>query len=196
MARGRPRKFDEQQALAAAVTVFREHGYRGTSMQMLSEAMGMGEQSIYNAFGTKDQLYGAALAHYCDHDASAALRSLEAPDAALAAIHAFFVGLVDRLAQPEGAAPCMVLEDHVRPATDNEVARERSSQHMRRVERAFLRALERARAQAQLELEDPRTMARYLLVSMQGLAVIARSDVPRRALRKIVNQILAPLRAS
>ena len=52
------------------------------------------------------------------------------------------------------------------------------------------------RAQAQLELEDPRTMARYLLVSMQGLAVIARSDVPRRALRKIVNQILAPLRAS
>ena len=67
---------------------------------------------------------------------------------------------------------------------------------MRRVERAFLRALERARSQAQLELEDPRTMARYLLVSMQGLAVIARSDVPRRALRKIVNQILAPLRAS
>ena len=72
MGRGRPRKFDEQEVLDRAVAVFRERGYRGASMQVLSAAMGIGEQSIYNAFGTKEQLYAAALGRYVDSDASAA----------------------------------------------------------------------------------------------------------------------------
>ncbi len=196
MGRGRPRKFNEQEVLDRAVTVFRERGYRGASMQALSAAMGIGEQSIYNAFGTKEQLYAAALARYVDHDASAALRALEAPDAGLETIRAWFLGLADQLAEAPDASPCMVLEQHVRPATDCSAARERSTQHTRRIERAFLRALERAGADGAAALEDPRTMARYLLVSMHGLAVVGRTGVSKRALRKVVRQILAPLDGS
>ncbi len=181
--------------LDRAVEAFREHGYRGTSMQTLSAAMGIGEQSIYNAFGSKDQLYAAALGRYCDQQGDVTLCTLEAPDAALAEIRAFFSGLTEQIACGGGSSQCMVLEAHVRPATDDEAARQRSVQHTRRIERAFLRALERAQEAGELELEDPRTMARYLLVAMHGLAVIGRAGFSKRALRKTVQQILAPLRA-
>ena len=56
--------------------------------------------------------------------------------------------------------------------------------------------LERASADGALALEDPRTMARYLLVAMHGLAVVGRTGVSKRVMRKVVRQILAPLDAA
>jgi Bacterial regulatory proteins, tetR family len=52
----RPREFDTDLALDGAVAVFREHGFEGTSAQMLVDAMGIGRQSLYAAFGDKWQL--------------------------------------------------------------------------------------------------------------------------------------------
>src|SRR5262249_8230799 len=59
--RGRPRSFDREQALRAALRVFREHGYEGTSMSHLQEALGgLSPPSIYAAFGSKEQLFKEA----------------------------------------------------------------------------------------------------------------------------------------
>ena len=44
-------------ALDGAIALFREHGYEGTSAQMLVHAMRIGPQSLYAAFGEKWQLY-------------------------------------------------------------------------------------------------------------------------------------------
>ena len=49
----RPREFDTDSALDGAIAVFREHGFEGTSAQMLVDAMGIGRQSLYTAFGDK-----------------------------------------------------------------------------------------------------------------------------------------------
>lgn len=60
----RPKEFDTDSVLDAAIEVFREHGYAGSSAQMLTEAMQIGRQSLYNAFGGKWQLYCLALERY------------------------------------------------------------------------------------------------------------------------------------
>ena len=62
--RGRPREFDRQQALCAALAVFWKHGYSETTMRMLSKAMGIGSPSIYCAFGNKAELFIEALKYY------------------------------------------------------------------------------------------------------------------------------------
>ncbi|MEA9391520.1 TetR/AcrR family transcriptional regulator [Acerihabitans sp. TG2] len=63
-ARGRPRSFDREAALAAAMKVFWQQGYSATSMADLYAAMGINSPSLYAAFGSKDDLYLEAIAHY------------------------------------------------------------------------------------------------------------------------------------
>ncbi|AHH96009.1 TetR/AcrR family transcriptional regulator [Kutzneria viridogrisea] len=60
----RPREFDEQQALDAAMTAFWATGYEATSTQDLCEATGLGRSSIYNTFSSKHELYRRSLQRY------------------------------------------------------------------------------------------------------------------------------------
>ena len=62
--RGRPRRYDPDRAMDAAVGAFLAAGFSGTSLDRLSEATGMNRPSLYGAFGDKEALYLKALAHY------------------------------------------------------------------------------------------------------------------------------------
>lgn len=53
----RPRLFDPDTLRERVTDVFIENGYRGTSMSMLTEACGLGKQSLYNAIGDKEAAY-------------------------------------------------------------------------------------------------------------------------------------------
>src|SRR5258708_37794330 len=60
----RPREFDRDAALKRAMSVFWAKGYAGTSTDDLLEAMSIGRQSMYGAFGDKRTLYVEALERY------------------------------------------------------------------------------------------------------------------------------------
>ncbi|MFJ9028194.1 TetR/AcrR family transcriptional regulator [Streptomyces sp. NPDC102274] len=62
----RPRTFDEDRALDAAMRTFWANGYEGTSTQDLCEATGLGRSSIYNTFHSKRDLFQRSLARYID----------------------------------------------------------------------------------------------------------------------------------
>ena len=61
---GRPREFDVEEALGAALKVFWRKGYDGASLTDLTEAMGVTRPSLYCAFGNKEALFRAALHRY------------------------------------------------------------------------------------------------------------------------------------
>jgi len=62
--RGRPRSFDRDAALAAAMDVFWQKGFEATSISDLTEAMGINPPSLYSAFGDKERLFLEAIESY------------------------------------------------------------------------------------------------------------------------------------
>ncbi|MFE6101588.1 TetR/AcrR family transcriptional regulator [Streptomyces laurentii] len=73
----RPRMFDEERALGAAMRTFWEKGYEATSTQDLCDATGLGRSSIYNTFKSKHDLFARALTHYIDTTTATQLAILE-----------------------------------------------------------------------------------------------------------------------
>jgi AcrR family transcriptional regulator len=62
--RGRPRSFDRESALRAAMQVFWQKGYDAASLHDLTEAMGINPPSLYAAFSDKENLYCEAVELY------------------------------------------------------------------------------------------------------------------------------------
>src|ERR1700736_7028989 len=85
---GRSREFDVDTALDGAIGVFREHGFEGSSAQMLVDAMGIGRQSLYATFGDKWQLYRSAVRRYGMGECAAHLDALRSGPRAIDGINA------------------------------------------------------------------------------------------------------------
>ena len=63
---GRPREFEIDDALEAAMDAFWLHGYETTSMADLVEATGVQKGSLYKAFGDKHSLFVHSLKRYME----------------------------------------------------------------------------------------------------------------------------------
>ncbi|NUP28099.1 MAG: TetR/AcrR family transcriptional regulator [Nocardia sp.] len=60
----RPRNFDQEQVVDAATLQFRRAGLHATSAEDLCRATGLGRSSLYNTFGSKDELFAQCLEAY------------------------------------------------------------------------------------------------------------------------------------
>jgi TetR/AcrR family transcriptional repressor of nem operon len=68
---GRPREFDEDKVVHAAVAMFAQRSYDGTSIDDLVNHLGVHRGSLYKTFGNKRGLYLTALRRHVDHDVTA-----------------------------------------------------------------------------------------------------------------------------
>src|SRR3954464_13164143 len=77
--RGRPRGFDEREALERATQVFWSKGYDGVTIDDLVAGMGVGRPSLYSVFGDKRTLFLRALRAYAEKKGAGAARALFSP---------------------------------------------------------------------------------------------------------------------
>jgi len=74
---GRPKSFNEEDALDAFVQVFWTRGYQGTSVDDLQSAAGIKRGSFYASFGSKDDVFERVLEKYWNDATETGLRLLE-----------------------------------------------------------------------------------------------------------------------
>src|SRR5690242_2106841 len=98
-AAGRPRSFDADKALDAAMQIFWHKGYEGASLSDLTEAMGINRPSLYAAFGDKESLFRKALARYAEGPNAYIGEALAAPSARQVA-ERLLMGTADMLGDP------------------------------------------------------------------------------------------------
>src|SRR5579885_3199818 len=77
--RGRPRSFDERDALEKATQVFWSKGYDGVTIDDLVAGMGVGRPSLYSVFGDKRTLFLRVLRAYAERKGVRAAKALLSP---------------------------------------------------------------------------------------------------------------------
>ena len=106
---GRPRSFDERQALEKAIRVFRSKGYDGVTIDDLVAGMGVGRPSLYSVFGDKRAIFMRALRAYGEEKGALAAKALFAPTTVRDSLTGFLRHAVET-ATDEGSAPgCLII---------------------------------------------------------------------------------------
>jgi len=111
--RGRPRTFDEEHALDAALAIFWRNGYQGASLAELTHAMGISKPSLYSAFGNKEKLYLSALERYGEQQLIKHAERLAAEPDLKSAMRSFLRSVATMLTAPELPGGCMVVTSAV-----------------------------------------------------------------------------------
>lgn len=181
----RPRKFTEDEVVAAAMRLFWQHGYERTTMRLLERETGVGLRSLANAFGDKDKLFVRALRLYREAGSAHLEHEIDHPGrTGRGGLIRFFQALpVCERGSPMEAARasgCLVvntlaaragLDPALRSAVDEEIVLFRDAL-LARFEAALLRD----------DVGDAHGRARFLLAALWGaLAQIALAGDPRAA---------------
>lgn len=195
----RPRLFDEERALDAAMRAFWEKGYEATSTQDLCEATGLGRSSIYNTFSSKHDLFQRALARYVDAMTAQQLEILEDVErSALERIEALFERIIEQEFEQRWAGRsigCLSVNTTVElAARDPEVDRVLTRDLRVRLD-ALRAAVEAGQRAGEITADrEPEALARFVNAVIGGMRVSAQGGADRPALKGIAATAVSALR--
>ena len=190
----RPRTFDEAAALDAAIDCFWRRGYEATSVRDLTERMGIGGTSLYNAFGDKRALFVQALERYMDRATRERIRRLETSLPPKQAIRQFFREIVERAVSDRDRRGCFLINSAMEIAPHDTELGVEIAERLGEIEAFLRRSVRAAQADGSVPKDrDSREIARLLLGVLLGIRVLARSKPDRALLEGMVRPALALL---
>src|SRR6201989_3444237 len=185
--RGRPAVFDRCAALQAAMKLFWERGYEGTSFDDLIAAMGISASSFYNSFGSKEALYCEATRSYLEWSGQWFFAILNDPSIdTKTAFARLFEALAEEFARADHPLGCMIslAGTHCPPGMSN--IRDMMAEHRAFSESAMAARIRKGVANGDVpEDTDCDMQAAYYSAVARGLAVQARDGASREKLAQI-----------
>ncbi|RYG47738.1 TetR/AcrR family transcriptional regulator [bacterium] len=182
---GRPRAFDPDQALEAALGVFKNKGYEGASLSDLTEAMGINRPSLYAAFGNKEELFRKALARYSAGPTSGVVCAMNGPTARYAAerlLHA----AVEAAGCPDYRG-CLTVVGALSCSEDGAMVQQELCAQRLGIQDALRDRFLKGQADGDLSPSaDADALARFIATVHFGLSVQAASGATPENLRKVV----------
>lgn len=199
----RPREFSESAVLDAAVAQFRVHGYADTSTERLCTVAGVRRSSLYNTFGSKDELFIRALEHYLADTGGRQEDALSNDDLSgaerLDAVMDLILGEEDDAARHGHAAGCMVVNSRMTPDLVDQDERigqllDRGLAHQTSL---LIQAVDVGRRDGSLKADlPPRETALTIVSLISGIRVLAQAGTGPEDLRQIANLTLSGLKTA
>lgn len=190
----RPREFDTTEALDKAMQVFWSKGYEATSLSDLVDAMKLSKSSFYDTFGSKHEVFLAAIEHYKKTVASqiAAVAGLDSPARKL--IAGLFERAVSRMTDKQGRRGCFLNNCAVEVALHDPAAAKLIGGGFGIMEDTFFALIQRGQREGDIAADkDARALARYLTSSLNGLMVFGKANPDPKALADVARIALAAL---
>ena len=190
----RPREFNHDQVLDAALATFWARGYEATSLADLTAAMGLSKSSFYEAFGSKHALFLKVIDRYGETVVAPRLALLETGNWAGGTIAVLFEHIIEAALAEEPCRGCLAGNAAAELLPGDSAAAPHINACLMRYEEAFHGILTRARDSGEFSPgRSVRVLARFLAACLLGLNVMAKAGAGRDALNDIADGALASL---
>lgn len=184
---GRPRAFDRQQALTAAMNVFWERGYEGATLADLTSAMEINRPSLYGTFGNKEELFAEALALYEKTEAEKVTKALGEALTARGAIEATLRHNARAYVEEGRPRGCMIVLSLLVGTPESGSVRDLLAERRRFGEDELRERIERGKSEGDVPDDAcARHLAAFYTAILQGMSVTARDGADRAELDRIV----------
>lgn len=188
--KGRPREFDVDDALAAALRVFWARGYEGTSLTDLTDAMGITRPSLYAAFGNKEALFKKALDLYEREKLAYVQDALDAPTSREVAERLLRGALAMQTSECEPRG-CMRIIGSVSCSPEAQSIKADLMERRHSSQKALCARLERAKAEGDLPPDsDVNGLCAFLSAILQGLSLQGSTGATKAQLEGLVETSL------
>ena len=181
--RGRPRSFDEMDALAKATQVFWSKGYDGATIDDLVGEMGLGRPSLYAVFGDKRTLFLRVLKAYAEKKGALAMKALLSPETLRDSLAGFLRCTVETATEEGSALGCLLV--CIAPLVDDAEVRQfvqkASAGAMAMVERRFREGIGAGEIPSDFPVA---ARASQVIDLSNGLTLRARTGTARKTLLK------------
>ena len=190
----RPREFDEDAVLEAAMNCFWQRGYAATSVRNLAAEMGITGPSLYNAFGDKRQLFRTVLERYVQHSTKARIARLESALPPKEAVKGFITETVEHSLDDRDRRGCLLVNTALEIAPHDAEIGAAIAAGLGEIEAFYRRAIAAAQAEGSVPADrHTQDLARLLLGVTLGIRVLARSKPERKLLEGMARPALALL---
>ena len=191
----RHKEFDREEVLLRAMVVFRDKGYKATSMQDLVRRMGINRFSLYQTFKSKHDLFVQALHAYYENVAMPFFATLRDSDQGLRALESTLMKMVSRIKTGESPNGCLLCNTMAElGAKSDKRTAAILARYLDSVENDFYSALVRAKELKEISAGvDVRERAKALVAYSTGLLSLAKV-LGERELRASVRATIAALR--
>jgi AcrR family transcriptional regulator len=189
---GRPRGFDRDAALEAAMFLFWRKGFAATSMNDLCDAMGVRSPSLYAAFGSKEALYLEAVEHYVRTQGPPVWDKLAEGATARAGVENLLMAGTESLpksrATPAGCMAVLAAVGDEWPAAITRVVKKVRLEMLGMLRSRLETAVAKGELPASTDIDG---LSRFYLSVFQGMAIQARDGASEAELKAVAATAMA-----
>ena len=188
---GRPKIFDEKEAIDKATEVFRNKGYDTASADELLNAMGIGKGSFYLAFkGGKQELYIRSLKQFAEEFSKKIISAIEHSDDQIQFIRRFFLVLADA-ENCDIDRGCYLGNALVQLSEKDEDIKKITAGLLKNLQKIFATVIRKAQENGTLKnSDDPEVLAWHLTNLWNGIHVTRRMEASHETLRSMIEMNL------
>lgn len=192
---GRPLEFDPDKAQDAIMRLFWEKGFLGVSLPDLEKRTGLSRSSLYNSFGSKQEVFEQALERYRQAMGEQMCQPLENGERGLADLLAFFDSVARMFTSQKVATGCLMVNSMVEFGGTNDAVARHHAKHLERLRGAIAAALDRAVVLGEIPPEGVKAKRDLVLSLVLGVTVAARAGLGRSEIVAMVESVRTQIRA-
>jgi len=175
--------------------LFWEKGFLSVSLPDLEKRTGLSRSSLYNTFGSKQEVFEQSLVRYRQDMGEQMFRPLEKGTRGLADLRTFLEAMRRMFMQSKGPGGCLMVNTLIEFAGADAAVAKQTNQHLQRLRAALATTLKRSAAAGEIAPTDLAARADLVVTLVLGISVGARAELPKEEVAAMIDAALAQIDA-